>query len=61
VFQAETVPDEFTLRLGRRQGGIRHCRVLWRSTNMIGAAFVDQTTADEPHDAAAMRELERTR
>jgi hypothetical protein len=62
VVQAETVPDEFTLRLPHRQGGIRPCRVLRRSANTIAVAFTDQmTAADELHRAAAARELERSR
>jgi hypothetical protein len=62
VIPAETVPNEFTLRLSRRQGGIRPCRVLRRSANTIAVAFTDQmTAADEPHGAAATQELERMR
>ena len=44
VVGVETVPDEFTLRLHHSQGGIRQCRVLRRSANTIGVAFIDRPT-----------------
>jgi hypothetical protein len=60
VVPAETVPDEFTLRLPRGQGGIQQCRVLWRFGNTIGAAFDQKTDGGEPYVGSPAREPERT-
>jgi PilZ domain len=60
--RANTLPDEFTLRLTRGQSGIRQCRVLWRSHDTVGVAFIDRiTSTDEPTVASPVREPEPTR
>jgi hypothetical protein len=60
VFSAETVPDMFTLRLPRGQGGIHQCRMLWRFGNTIGAAFDQRTNDCKPNVGSPAREPEHS-
>ncbi len=51
--RADTIPNEFMLRITGGSGRTRKCRVLWRSDDTLGVEFTDCTTSDVDvdHDA----------
>ncbi len=53
---ANTIPDEFMLRISGGRGGIRKCRVLWRSNDTVGVEFADHKAADANRSHAPARE-----
>lgn len=42
IICAETLPDEFILRLTPGRGHPRSCRVMWRRKQNLGVQFTDQ-------------------
>ena len=51
--RADTIPNEFMLRITGGRGRTRRCRVLWRSDDTLGVEFADCTNGDVDvdHDA----------
>ena len=54
--EADTVPDEFTLRFTRGRRGSRKCRVLWRADHALGVAFIDSPASAQDARSASVRE-----
>ena len=44
--RADTIPDEFMLRITQGRDRTRKCRVLWRTGDTLGAEFIDHATGD---------------
>jgi PilZ domain len=51
--RADTIPDEFVLRITGGRGRTRKCRVLWRSGDTLGVEFIDCKTIDANVNHAA--------
>jgi PilZ domain len=50
--RANTIPDEFTLRITPGHGRTHKCRVLWRSDDAIRVQFIDHiVSAEAPYVA----------
>jgi hypothetical protein len=54
--EANTVPDEFTLRFTRGPRGSRRCRVLWRADHTLGVAFIDSLVSADAVDSPSLPE-----
>jgi hypothetical protein len=43
---ADTIPDEFMLRMGHGERRLRRCRVVWREDDTVGVQFTDGAKRD---------------